>query len=83
MQTHQEALNATLEIIEQAGRDQPYCTTCGRPNHAVARDGIIWIECQGWEDRKSLIARVLFATAAHSRQQLVDEPPGAPNSEPS
>ncbi len=83
MQTHQDALTATLEIIEQAGRDQPYCATCGRPNHAVARNGIIWIECQGWEDRKSQIARVLFAAAAHTRHQLVDEPAGIPTSEPS
>ncbi len=83
MQAQQEALTATLEIIEQAGRDQPYCTTCGRPNNAVARDGVIWIECQGWADRKSLIARVLFATAVHTRHQLVDEPPSVPIPEPS
>ena len=78
MQPHQEVLASTLEIIEQAGRDQPLCPSCGRPNHAVARDGVIWIECQGWGERQSLIARILLATAGHTRHQLVDEPPSIP-----
>jgi hypothetical protein len=75
MQFRQDTNTATLEIIEQAWREQPSCTACGRPNHAVARDGIIWIECQRWADRKSLIARVISATAGHTRTPLVDEPP--------
>ena len=83
MQSQQEALTATLEIIEQAGRDQPFCPACGRPNHAVARDGVIWIECQGWCDRKSLMARITLAIAGHTRHQLVDEPPSIPILEPS
>jgi hypothetical protein len=79
MQPLQEARTATLEIIEQAGRDQPFCPSCGSPNHAVARDGVIWIECQAWGDRKSLIARIILATAGHTRHQLVDEPPSRPD----
>jgi hypothetical protein len=78
MQSHQDAFTATLEIIEQSGRDQPNCPACGLPNHAVARDGVIWIECQGWSDRKSLVARIIYATAGHVRRQLVDEPPSVP-----
>lgn len=74
MQARQEAHTATLEIIEQAWRDQPYCTACGQPNHAVARDGVIWIECQGWSDSKSLISRVILTATGHTRSQLVDEP---------
>ena len=77
MQSRQEANTATLEIIEQAWRDQPFCTACGRPNHAVARNGIIWIECQGWDERRSLLSRVISTTAGHTRNQLVDEPPSA------
>jgi ribosomal protein L37AE/L43A len=78
MQSHQEAQTATLEIIEQSGRDQPFCPSCGRPNHAVARDGVIWIECQAWGDQTSLLARIILATAGHTRHQLVDEPPSVP-----
>lgn len=75
MQSRQEINTANLEIIEEAWRDQPVCTACGQSNHVVARGGIIWIECRGWEDRKSLISRVISATAGHTRKQLVDEPP--------
>ena len=83
MPTAQEVHSATLEIIEQSGRDQPFCPACGRPNNAVARDGVIWIECQEWADRKSLIGRIVLATAGHTRHQLVDEPPSVPISESS
>jgi len=83
MQTHEQDLTTALEIIEQESRDHPYCAACGEPTLPVARNGVIWLECRSWTDRKSRLARIIAFQAGHTRRVLVDESTATPVSETS
>jgi hypothetical protein len=61
-----------LERLEREERETPFCG-CGTATMAVARDGVLWLECSSLTPRKPLIRRLLTLDLeiGHTRHPIV------------
>jgi hypothetical protein len=63
---------AILELLETEERETPFCG-CGAATVAVARGGVLWLECSSLSPRKSLVNRLLTfrLEIGHTRRPIV------------
>jgi hypothetical protein len=62
----------TLELLELAERDVPFCPTCGDPTALRAHaDGSVWLECSVLVAPQTGMRRLLRFAVPHFRRQVL------------
>ncbi|MFN8619555.1 MAG: hypothetical protein U0869_02255 [Chloroflexota bacterium] len=65
----------SLERIEQAVTDQPFCEACGAPTVPVEEGDAIWLACASTQEHRSIVRRIfsLDALLGHTHQLVLDD----------
>jgi hypothetical protein len=65
----------SLERIEQAVAEQPFCEACGAPTVPVEEGDAIWLACAGTQEHRSILRRLLSLDAliGHTHQLVLDD----------
>jgi hypothetical protein len=65
----------SLEQIEQAVIEHPFCEACGSPTVPAEEGDAIWLVCSGTQEHRSLLRRLLSLEAliGHTHELVLDD----------
>ena len=65
----------SLERIEQAVYERPFCEACGAPTVPVEEGDAIWLACAGTQEHRSLLRRLFSfeALIGHTHELVLDD----------
>lgn len=65
----------SLERIEQAVNEHPFCDACGAPTVPVEEGDAIWLACANTQEHRSLLRRLLSfeALIGHTHELVLDD----------